>query len=504
MLTPHPPLESHLMLMGAGPSSGGGVVYPLDVVSGALAAWGLVPLTASMIGQNGFKLRKTADNSTQDFAFAGPSTPTASVDAWKGAETAYNARKACFDTIYDQVGANDLTQATANSQPAWLELPDGRVVAAMNGDNLSRDAYFDIPNASWNSRNMTVYHVFLTNERTFSGSSSELGINHLNFGWLCGGNYLGLSATESPAFRAIARMWNGAGGWSDNVARLSNCAVQVVAVRYNATNTIYAINDTFELTTGAPGNGTVTSGAIGKLANFALYSRQAQWIATLIYPTQTAGEMDAVYAALRGCFSTKVWTHNVLFDGDSITAGHAESEGAFDVRYQAWPWQLARNMNNSALRFSNLAISGQTLVTMETNAVNKVDATYSASIFGTNNVLVVFAGTNDINAGATGATTISRLDTYFNNRRAAGWNKIVLCTAIPRENFTGTQNTHLQTYNDYITANTLGADAVVDLAALSWSYGTHYQGTTPNRIHPNAAGRTLIANAVQTALEALL
>lgn len=503
MLTPHPPLESHLMLMGAGPSSGGAPL-PLDAVSGALAAWGLVPLKAAMIGQNGFKLRRTADAATSDFAFTSTSTPTAAVDAWKGAETAYNARKACFDTIYDQVGTNHLTQSTANSQPAWLELPDGKVVAAMNGDNLSRDGFFSIPNASWNSRNMTVYHVLLTNERTWSASSVELGINHLNFGWLCAGNYLGLSATESPVFRALARMWNGSGSFSDNVARLSNCNVQVVAVRYNASNTIYSINDTFELTTGAPGNGTVTAGSIGKLASFGLYSRQAQWLATLIYPTQTAGEMDSVYAALRSCFSTKVWTHNILFDGDSITAGHAESQGAYDVRYQAWPYELARNMANTALRFSNLAISGQTLATMETNAANKVDVTYSASIFGTNNILVVFAGTNDINAGADAATTISRLDTYFNNRRTAGWNKIVLCTAIPRENFTGTQNTHLATYNAYITANTLGADAVVDLAALSWAYGTHYQGTTPNRIHPNAAGRTLIAHAVQTALTSLL
>lgn len=489
---------------GFGSGVGGSVPLPLDAVPGALAAWGLVPLKASAIGQNGFKLRRTADAATSDFVFADLSTPKASVDTWKGAETSYNARKACFDTVYDQIGTNHITQTTANNQPAWLELPDGRIVAAMNGDNLARDTFWNIPNASWNSQNLTVYHVLMPNERTWSGSSSQLGINHLNFGWLCNGNYLGLSATESPFFRALARMWSGNGSWSDNVARLSNCNLQVVAVRYNATNTIYSINDTFELTTSAPGNGTVTSGAIGRLANFALYSPQAQWVATLVYPTQTAAEMDAVYATLRDCFATKVWTHNIVFDGDSITGGHAESEGAFDVRYQAWPYLMAQNFGNTALRLSNLAISSQTLATMETNAANKVDVTYSASIFGTNNILVIFAGTNDINAGADAATTISRLTTYYNNRKTAGWNKVVICTAIPRENFNSTQNGYLATYNAFITANTLGADAVVDLAALSWAYGTHYQGTTPNRIHPNAAGRTLIADAVQTALSSLL
>jgi lysophospholipase L1-like esterase len=406
--------------------------------------------------------------------------------------------------VYDQVGANHITQSTSNSQPAWLELPDGRVVAAMNGDNLSRETFFNIPDASWNSRNMTVYHILITNERTWSGSPTELGINHLNFGWLCSGNYLGLAATESPAFRAIARMWDGAGGFADNVARLSNCEVQVVAVRYNGTSTIYSINDTFELTTAAPGNATVTSGAIGRLANFALYSMQAQWLATLIYPTQTEGEMNAVYAALRRQFSTKVWTHNIMFDGDSITAGHAEDEGFYDVRYRSWPYELAQSIDNHALKFSNVAISSQTLASMETNAASKVDASYSASIYGTNNILVVFAGTNDINAGADAATTYSRLQTYVASRYSAGWDKIIVCTAIPREPFNSTQNTHLANFNASILADAGDFDGVVDLAALSWDFATHYQGTTPNRIHPNAAGRTLIVNAVQPVLEALL
>lgn len=483
---------------------GGGFVGVLDAVPGALAAWGLVPLSSAMIGQNGFKLRKTADDSTQDFAFSDESTPVAAVDTWKGAETTYNARKACFDTVYDQVGTNHLTQATTTAQPGWLELPDGRVVAAMNGDNLGREAFLNIPDASWNSRNMTVYHVLITNERTWSGSASELGINHLNFGWLCGGNYLGLSATESPSYRAVARMWDGAGSFADNVARLSNCEVQVVAVRYNGTNTIYSINDTFELTTGAPGNATVTSGAIGRLANFGLYSMQAQWMATLIYPTQTAGEMDAVYAALRRQFSTKVWTHNILFDGDSITSGHAEDEGFFDVRYRAWPYELAQSIDNHALRFANLAISSQTLATMETNAAAKVDASYSASLFGTNNILIVFAGTNDIYGGANAATTISRYETYIASRQSAGWDKIIACTAIPRESFDSGQNADLATFNASIVSNSAGVDAVVDLAALSWDFATHYQGSTPNRVHPNAAGRALIVAAVKSALSALL
>jgi len=492
----------HLGLALTGTISGG-LALPLDTVPGALAAWGLVPLKATMIGQNGFKLRRTADAATADFVFSGAATPKTAVDAWKGAETTYNARKACFDTIYDQVATNHLTQSTANSQPAWLELPDGRVVAALDGDNLVRDGFWSIPDMSLGGRNVTVYHVFQGNDRTWSGSATEAAAQYPTFGWLITGGYAGWSGTESPSFRVLARSWRG-GSFDDNYCRPSNCHAQIAALRWNGTNTLYSLNDAVTSTTGVQVNGTLTSGRIGRLATFGIYSRSSQWLATLVYPAHTTDEMNATIAALRACFNLAAWTHNIVFDGDSITSGHTENEGSFDVRYRAWPAELHASINNPALRFSNTAISSQTLATMQTNAANKIDVNYSAGIFGANNILVVFAGTNDINAGADATTTISRLTTYFNSRRTAGWNKIILCTAIPRENFTGTQNGHLATYNAFVTANTLGADAVVDLAALGWAFGTHYQGTTPNRIHPNAAGRLLIVAAVQAALEPMV
>jgi lysophospholipase L1-like esterase len=484
-------------------ASGGGFVGPLDAVPGALAAWGLVPLSAAMIGQNGFKLRKTADSSTQDFAFSDESTPVTAVDAWKGAETTYNARKACFDTIYDQVGTNHVSQATTTAQPAWLQLPDGSVVAALNGDNLGRNAFLNIPNMSLNARNVTVYHVFRGADRTSSISSVESVDQHPAFGWLVSGGFAGWIGAENPSFRALARSWRG-GSYDDNVSRPSNCHAQVACLRWDGTDTIYSLNDAVRLTTGQQVNDTLTSGAIGKLATFGIYSLNSQWLATVIYPAHSDSQMAATMAALRERFSLDAWTHNILFDGDSITSGHAEDEGFYDVRYLAWPSEMYQTLGNAALRFTNTAISSQTLATMETNAANKIDPNYSASIFGTNNILVVFAGTNDINAGADAATTYSRLQTYVASRYSAGWDKIIVCTAIPREPFNGTQNTHLANFNASILADAGDFDGVVDLAALSWDFATHYQGSTPNRIHPNAAGRTLIVNAVQPVLEALL
>jgi len=476
------------------------VAYPLDAIPGAFAGWGLVPLRASAVGGNAFDMRRTTDSATSTFTFnAGRSTPKASVDSWKGAETAYNARRGVFTQIYDQVGTAHLTQATTTAQPSWLELPDGTIVAAMNGDNLARNAFFSIPDASWSSRNLTVYHVIRTAERTWSGSSSELAINHAVFGWNnSAGGYTGTSAAQSGN-RPVTRMWYG-GSFTDINPRLANVATQVIAVRYGATATTYTHHDGTRSTLTVQPSGTLSSGAIGRLGGFSLHCLQTQWIATLVYPEHDDDQLAATLAALRQRFSMSRWTANIVYDGDSITAGHDESEGFFDVRYKSWPQECHTGLAaRRTTKGVNLAISSQTLDTLNTAAADKVDTALDAS--HAYNTIVLFAGTNDINAGATAATAISRLDTYVAARRTAGWNRIILCTAIPRENFDSAKNAALSTYNAYIRANTLAVDAVVDLAALSWSFSTHYQGTTPNRIHPNAAGRTLIANAVRSAIE---
>lgn len=493
-LGPTSPLQSQMMLTGCGSSGSGSVPGPLDEVPGALAAWGLVPLSAAMIGQNGFRLQKTSGGATQDFAFADGSTPVADVVSWKGADAAYNNLAASFETIYDQVGTNHLTQTTQTAQPSWLVLPDGNAVAAMDGNNRGRSTYWSIPNMSLNGRNVTIYHVFRGNGRSWSGGADALGVQHPNFGWTGGGNFFGLSGGLASYYKPIARTWRGGGNFDDNVSTPSNCHLQVQAVRFNGSSTTYSLNDKVVLATGIPANVTLTDGAIGRLSTFEIYSPGCQWLATVIYPAQSDAEMTATFAALRAKFELAAWTENHVFDGDSITAGHTVNEGAFDVRYNAWPSDYWAFCADPSKRFSNTAISSQTLATMETNAALKVDPLFDASF--ASNQLYIFGGTNDINAGASGATTFSRLQTYIASRIAAhAWDQIYVFTAIPRENFSGSQNTELAAYNAAILADASGDFTVVDIAAEAWAFGTHYQGTTPNRIHPNSAGRSLLLGA---------
>lgn len=476
--------------------------FVLDEVSGALAAWGIVPLSEAMIGQNGFKLRRTSDDVDQDFAFTDNLIPIAAVASFKGAEPSYPNRAAAFDTVYDQTGNGiHLTQTTDADQPVWQEISSTEAVVEFVNENLSGNGFFPISDESWNARDITIYHVFRGNDKTFSISSLKGGQAPV-FGWTSSGAYAGLIENFSGTTYQF-RGWEG-GGWEDFTTKPSNCQVQTLAIRWNATSTTISLNGQLVYTGLAQTAGTLIDGALGRFTTFGIYADSLQWLASLIFEAQSDGEMVSTHEAIRAQFNLAEWTHNIFFDGDSITAGHDELLGTYDLRWKAWPAELHREIGNPSLRFSNCAVSSETLATMETAASGRVDPHVNAAEFGTNNILVVFAGTNDIHFGADAATTYSRLQTYVTNRYAEGWDKIIVCTAIPREAFNGTQNGYLAAFNASIKADSGDFDGVVELDELAWSFGTHYQGSTPNRVHPNAAGRTLIVNAVKPVLTGIL
>lgn len=79
----------------------------------------------------------------------------------------------------------------------------------------------------------------------------------------------------------------------------------------------------------------------------------------------------------------------------------------------------------------NIAVGGQTLVNMQSDAVTQIDTQYSVDNART--LLVWWGGTNDEYFGANAATTISRSLTYYNGRKAASWRQIEI-GMLPRTN----------------------------------------------------------------------
>lgn len=95
-------------------------VGPLDLVAGAVVAYGVRALSAAWLGQNIFRLRRDSDDAESDFAADAVTgeAPVASIATWKDAA---GAADAFLVTWYDQNGGGfHVTQATTSKQPQYI------------------------------------------------------------------------------------------------------------------------------------------------------------------------------------------------------------------------------------------------------------------------------------------------------------------------------------------------------------------------------------------------
>jgi lysophospholipase L1-like esterase len=141
----------------------------------------------------------------------------------------------------------------------------------------------------------------------------------------------------------------------------------------------------------------------------------------------------------------------------------------------------------------------------EQDAATQVDPNFSANRPA--NILIAWAGTNDLVLGANVATTQTRITTYCTNRRAVGW-KVIIGTILPRD-FGGTFEADRQTVNTWIRANwATFADGMADFAADAriGDAGDNFDLTyyLNDFIHMNGNGYNVIAGIVRTAMQPLL
>jgi lysophospholipase L1-like esterase len=213
--------------------------------------------------------------------------------------------------------------------------------------------------------------------------------------------------------------------------------------------------------------------------------------------TLTATELAVIrrYAFAQGAVLDA--PNRVLFDGDSISMG---ASAALRLGFSS---RLERSFALRAQVY-NLGLDGYTLASMVTDAATWVDVHYSGS---KRNVCVIFAGTNDIAlSGTSGADTFTLLQTYVNDRVAAGW-KVVVVTRLPRA---GT-DTQRGIYNGSIRTAWGTPSATVRVAdwggdANMGANGTHTDLTyyDADAIHPNDTGHQVGLSYIQPEVEAFL
>lgn len=153
---------------------------------------------------------------------------------------------------------------------------------------------------------------------------------------------------------------------------------------------------------------------------------------------------------------------------------------------------------------NNIGVVSQTIQQMQSDAASQIDPMRRGNL----RTVIVWGGTNDLQGGASAATTYSRIVTYCQARKAAGW-KVIVLSILPRQ-ASSTFETDRQTVNASLLADfptttaftnirrggtyadvfvNVGADATIG-APGSQNNTTYYDADT---IHLKNAGYAIVA-----------
>jgi lysophospholipase L1-like esterase len=189
---------------------------------------------------------------------------------------------------------------------------------------------------------------------------------------------------------------------------------------------------------------------------------------------------------------------NIVFDGDSISAGVGASSG------QHPDTQFVRALGRP-VRLWNSAAGGRPVSDcLRQFAANVGPHIAPGARF---NLIVFHAGDNDIAQGRDAAVTYNAFTGYVAAAHRPGW-KVVVSTELPRPGFPPAREAELDAYNRRLLANRAGADAVVDLSAdlgLTDPQDRVASGWyAPDRVHLNDAGYGVMTRRLVTAARPLL
>jgi lysophospholipase L1-like esterase len=191
-------------------------------------------------------------------------------------------------------------------------------------------------------------------------------------------------------------------------------------------------------------------------------------------------------AVLLGWMDWRSRCPNIVFDGNSLFAGHGlkEGESAPDQVLHKLGWRWVGH---------NVAVSSQTTIDLLKRS-KATDALYRKS--APLNICVVWEITNDLYFGATASDAESRIEQYCRDRRTAGYRVIVL-TVLPRKMPPGSDfESKRIACNDFVRNHWIDfADRLADVAMPpleDYRDGRYFLDGT----HLNRRGNSLVADSI--------
>lgn len=416
-------------------------------------------------------VRRDSDDTTQAIGFSGNDLDSASLTTFLAGANGY------IVTWYDQTGTVDMTQATAADQPALVQ-EDGAWSAYFNGASATQQ----LENASalttaTNSILHCVWKADITNTNELAGF--QFGSTAQQFQpWSTLGNspYI---RTTGPATYETDALWDD-GKWRQHSISF-----------YNGTMSCHEHGTKM---------GTSTTRTNPDMANFYIGGNNTtaadMYVTEAIWFDAVLSERD-IWEVTKNNYESTIFTYAnlVLHIGDSISTGIYPGNGN--------SWERALHTALSTDRWHNQVKAGNTLGQWNTD-INRLMYFGQTRFINTNSkTAMIFLGTNDMTAGATGTVAYSRMVDMVYNLKAAGFGSIVALTCLPRTQ-TGVSTI---TFADERTVfnNLLKADSNIDLVVDldTNSNLTDFNNTTyfeSDKIHLNATGAAQLASTVATAL----
>ena len=183
-----------------------------------------------------------------------------------------------------------------------------------------------------------------------------------------------------------------------------------------------------------------------------------------------------------------------IVDGDSLSGDY----GFLNSKTLSQFLSDAAHWNTGAMW--NYSVAGQTITQATTDGVTQIDPVFAAMSGYGKKLCCFLCGINDIFAGESAATVLSRLQTYHSARRTAGY-KTITFTLPKAASVTGTPETNRISLNSSIRSDPSFADYFVDLDAdLRFNDTSNLLYYLADGVHFTEIARQAIADLVVTAV----